>query len=218
MSSYGSAVRLPNPDDARTLFDPSHLLRGLPREATQPKLILLSKRARADLKTSRRNAQHAVAVAVGISAAAGAIPLPFADAIVITGAQVCLVQAVTQCYHHPPVAKDLSVLGSIGLGLGMRQLGKYVAAELVKLIPGAGTVVGGAVNATVGASGTAIAGYTWIGVCEYVARHDVGPLDEFLSAPLAKVVLAELNRRAAAHLVTTLFPGLGGAAKVLGKA
>ncbi|WP_377267352.1 DUF697 domain-containing protein [Peterkaempfera sp. SMS 1(5)a] len=202
------------PFDVKKYLDPAALLRNLPAEATRAQVVRRTPDGKAVLAARRRRAQTAVGVACGVSAAAGAIPLPFADAIPITAAQVCLVQAITTAYGEPPVTGDLTVVGSVLLGQGARKAGTYVAANLLKLIPVVGSVAGAAVNASVAITGTAVVGYTWIGLCEYTATHEVGTLEQFLRTPLARLVLAELNRRAVANLADTLVPALRRSATV----
>ncbi|SFC14217.1 DUF697 domain-containing protein [Streptomyces aidingensis] len=214
MRQPGSSRRrdIISPAEAEQLLDPHHLLRDLAAfrapdasaEAPPRRTETSGAAERTARKESRRAAQRAVLGTCGFSAAVGAVPLPFADAIPLTLAQVALVQKITEHYGHPPVAKDLTVLGSVLLAQGARRAGTYAAGSLVKLIPGAGSVAGAAVNASVATVGTAAVGYAWIGFCEYVATHEVGPLDEFLKTDIAKLLLAELNRRAVSWLTTSL--------------
>jgi len=81
---------------------------------------------------------HTAAVATG---AAGAIPIPVADTLPITAAQVTMVVALGKIFDLPigkTVAKSIVPL-AVTKGAGF-----YVFRQLVKLIPKAGSIIGAA--------------------------------------------------------------------------
>lgn len=95
-----------------------------------------------ELEKKCRVAIHSAATA---SAAAGAIPIPMSDAIPITAAQIAMIVALGKVFD---VAISQSAAKSI-VGVGVtQQAGRAVASNLLKMIPGAGSVIGGAIGAS----------------------------------------------------------------------
>lgn len=85
--------------------------------------------------------------------ATGAIPIPFADAPLLIAQQVTMMGAINAVFHITVGKEVLKSLAMAAIGVsGTTIIGKTVATGLLKLIPGAGTIAGGAV-----AAGTAAA-------------------------------------------------------------
>lgn len=114
-------------------------------------------------------AENAVAIAVAATATTGAIPIPFADAPLLITEQVALMGRICGIYGIN-IGKDglkMLVTTVIGAG-GATILGKTVATNLIKLIPGAGTVAGGAISAGTAGVVTLAMGKAFIEVCKMV--------------------------------------------------
>lgn len=106
-----------------------------------------------ELEKKCRVAIHSAATA---SATAGAIPIPMSDAIPITAAQIAMVVALGKIFD---VAISQSAAKSI-VGVGVtQQAGRAVASNLLKLIPGAGSLIGGAIGASTAAALTEALGW-----------------------------------------------------------
>ena len=73
------------------------------------------------------------------SAAWGAIPIPFADAIPICGTQVGMVVALGKLFGFPV---GRSVAKSIALAGVAMQVGRFLAANASKVVPIKGSIVG----------------------------------------------------------------------------
>ncbi len=74
-----------------------------------------------------------------LAATAGAVPLPFVDAVAVSGIQTRMVYELAQLYGQPLMAQRFAeVASSLGLGLLARQ----ATRSLIKLVPGWGTVFG----------------------------------------------------------------------------
>lgn len=88
--------------------------------------------------------QHAAA-AFGI----GFTPIPCADAPLLVAAQMGLIARLSYLW-----GMDLAPILTTGgiLNLALTNLGKSAAGQLLKLIPGVGTLVGGLINGSVGAT------------------------------------------------------------------
>lgn len=73
------------------------------------------------------------------------------------------------------VLKSLA-MGAIGVG-GATVIGRTVATSLIKLIPGAGTIMGGTAAAGTAAALTLALGKAYIGICKSIKMGDLN-LDE----------------------------------------
>lgn len=102
-----------------------------------------------------RLAQKWIAAAATAAAGASFTPLPFSDTLIITPAQLTLYARLLHLWNMTDFEKIL------GTGLAetiMPACGRSLAGNLIKLIPGAGTVIGGLINATVASTLTYASG------------------------------------------------------------
>lgn len=114
-------------------------------------------------------AENAVAVAVAATAATGAIPIPFADAPIMIAEQVTLMATICGIYGINIEKDGLKMLATTALGAGGAAIvGKTLATNLLKLIPGAGTVAGGAISAGTAGIVTLAMGKAFIEICKMV--------------------------------------------------
>lgn len=121
-------------------------------------------------------ADNAVFAAVAATTATGAIPVPFADAPLLIAEQVSMMVAINGIFKID-VEKDALkslVVAALGVG-GATVLGKTVATNLIKLIPGAGTIMGGAASAGTAGAITLALGKAYIQVCKAIK---MGELDQ----------------------------------------
>ncbi len=105
--------------------------------------------------------------ATAAAAAAGATPIPVADTIPISAAQVAMIVSLGKVF-------DLTISNSVAksvIGVGLAQsVGRTLASSL-KAIPGVGTVIGGAISSATAASLTEALG--WI-VADDFYRISIG--------------------------------------------
>lgn len=89
-----------------------------------------------------------MATAVVAAAGEGAAPIPFSDCALLIPTQVGMIASITVIFGFDVNKSIITALlsSSIGAG-GATLLGKAVVPNLLKLIPGAGTVAGGVVSA-----------------------------------------------------------------------
>jgi uncharacterized protein (DUF697 family)/predicted GTPase len=86
-----------------------------------------------------------------LAGTAGAIPIPFVDMVLISAIQTRMVYELAQLYGQPLTARRLGELAStLGLGMLIRQGGR----ELIKVIPGLGTVIGSVAGGIMAAAST----------------------------------------------------------------
>lgn len=121
------------------------------------------------LKEMLEKADNVVLGFVTATGATGAIPIPFADAPLLIGEQVAMMVAINLIFKFD-VSKDALkslVTAAIGVG-GATVVGKTIVANLLKLIPGAGSVAGGAISATTAGVITLALGKAYIQVCKAI--------------------------------------------------
>lgn len=128
----------------------------------------------ASLEEKKRHAQAAVATASLAAAGEGAAPIPFSDCALLIPTQLGMIASITVIFGFDVNKSIITALLSSTIGAGGATfLGKTVVSNLLKFIPGAGSVAGGAISA--GAAGviTAALGEAYIGVMELVFKGDI---------------------------------------------
>lgn len=122
-----------------------------------------------EITALNEKAENAVAVAVAATAATGAIPIPFADAPLLIGEQVTLMATICKIYGIDVGKDGLKMLATTVIGAGGAAIvGKTIATNLLKLVPGAGSVAGGAISAGTAGLVTLAMGKAFIEVCKMV--------------------------------------------------
>lgn len=115
----------------------------------------------AELKASQ--SRKAIAAAVTAAVAAAAIPIPFSSAAVLVPIQLSMMARIAQLHG---LGLDKSALLAVASTSVATSAGRAAAASLLKFIPGAGSVIGGVVNASVASSFTLAMGQAWLVVCQ----------------------------------------------------
>ena len=72
------------------------------------------------------------------------------------------------------------------MATGASTVGRYLAGTIVKLVPGAGTVTGFVIKASVASSVTLAMGYGWMAVNERLVRMTEAEATAFLESPAAE--------------------------------
>ena len=114
-----------------------------------------------------------VATAAASAAGAGAVPVPFSDAIAIIPIQVGMLGAISAVFGMNLTTGFLTTLvgGTLATTSGSLA-GRALVGGLLKLIPGAGTWVGGAISASVAATLTTAFGEAYIQVLKQFFVED----------------------------------------------
>ena len=107
-------------------------------------------------KELKKRCQLVIHSATAASAAAGAIPIPMSDAIPITAAQIGMIIALGKEFDI--TLSDAAAKSILGDGV-TQQAGRAVASNLLKAVPGVGTVVGGFIGASTAAALTEALGW-----------------------------------------------------------
>ena len=126
--------------------------------------------------------ENAVAVAAAATAATGAIPIPFADSPIILAEQVALMTTICGIYGIDVGKDGLKMLATAALGAGgAAVVGKMFATNLLKLIPGVGSVTGGAISAATAGVVTLAMGRAFIEICKLVKLGKLSESDMLAS-------------------------------------
>lgn len=120
--------------------------------------FIIAQKANLNLKEEKAN-ERIKYYATG-AAAIGASPIPMSDAILLTALQVQMASDIFTVYGLD--AKMSNTIKNIIGGRVISMIGKSVAGNLLKLIPGIGTAAGAAINAGVASTITYTLGYALV--------------------------------------------------------
>lgn len=107
-------------------------------------------------------AEKAVSAATAAATAAGFTPIPFADAAVLVPIQLGMMAKIANIYDIP---MQRATVASLATTTVTTQAGRAAATGLLKLVPGVGTIVGGAITGGVAGTVTFAVGTAWHRVC-----------------------------------------------------
>ncbi len=129
---------------------------------------------KASLPVKVKKAQAIVAASSAAAAATGAIPIPFADATVLVPEEIAMLTGITVVFGLPVEKATIASIISSTIGtMGATAIGRSLFYSLLKLIPGVGSVVGGAISASVAAAVTASLGETYIAVLTKITKGEM---------------------------------------------
>lgn len=124
-----------------------------------------------------KRAETTVLRASAAAGAAGATPIPIADAAGVFGVQVGMIVAVSLQMGVQLKRSDLSAMAVTLLGaLGLTAGGRFIAGMFAKMIPGIGTIGGSAITGTAAAAITYGLGRAYIEYLRiFFGQHDRMP-------------------------------------------
>lgn len=133
----------------------------------------LSTRNKQALEVKKKRAEIEVNVAAGLAASAAAAPIPFSDAFALVPIQVGMIAKIGITFGMEISTAALTTLVTSTLGSSAATLaGRSVVSGLLKLIPGAGSAVGGTIAATTAAAITKLLGNAYVAVLyDFCLRH-----------------------------------------------
>lgn len=136
-------------------------------------------------------AEHS-ALAAGISAS----PIPFSDALLLVGNQMAMIARLASIWDLP----NLKSVAAGGLFSQLvSQLGRTLAGNLLKLVPGAGSIVGGTINASVASAITGAVGFALTEICEKISTDELNGI--------VKDVSTYFNENLLSALIKSKMPG-----------
>ncbi len=145
---------------------------------------------KADLTLKRDRSHRIVAGAAATAFGIGATPIPFSDVALLLPLQVGMLANISAAYGLSLSTSFLSTLVASAVGGTAAALtGRAIVGGLLKLFPGAGSVVGGTISGSTAAAITLSFGETYIASLDTLfARHAGEP-------PSQEEVLEEVQRR-----------------------
>ena len=104
----------------------------------------------------------------------GAAPIPFSDCALLIPTQLTMIVSITVIFGFDVNKSILTALISSTIGTGgATVLGKTVVSNILKFIPGVGTVIGGAISASTAGLITTALGEAYIKVLELVFQGEM---------------------------------------------
>lgn len=128
----------------------------------------------ASLSEKKRRASKVVATAALAATGQGAAPIPFADAALLIPTQVGMIASITVIFGFDVNKSVITALLSSTIGSGgATLLGRAVVANILKLLPAAGSIAGGAISAGTAGVITAALGSAYIAFMELVYKGEM---------------------------------------------
>ena len=143
---------------------------------------------RIDFARKRERAEKAIKAATGAATTAGATPIPFSDAAVLVPIQIGMMASIAVTYG---ISLERSTAASLAATAAATTAGRTLVANMVKLVPGAGTMVAAPISATVAGTFTYAMGRAWVRVCERLARGELGAVSGALDGDAVRRVFME---------------------------
>ncbi|NMD45560.1 MAG: GTP-binding protein [Propionibacterium sp.] len=132
-----------------------------------------------DLEAKARQAQRHIGATVAAAGAAAAVPIPFSSAALLVPLQLGMMARIAHLYQLPISKASLLAVASTSVAT---TLGRTAAANLLKFLPGAGSVAGGVINASVASGFTMAMGQAWLAVCQKAAGGALPKLNGVVDA------------------------------------
>jgi|LSQX01.1.fsa_nt_gb uncharacterized protein (DUF697 family)/GTP-binding protein EngB required for normal cell division len=123
-----------------------------------------------DLGKKVKAARLAVIPYVAANFTTGFVPIPFSDVAILVPSQIGMIAHLTVIFglnfDKVFISSIVTAVGGVG---GATVIGKTIVANALKLIPGLGSVAGGAISGTTAAILTAALGFAYIEVLNKIA-------------------------------------------------
>lgn len=128
-----------------------------------------------DIELKKTQSHGIVAGAAASAAGIAAVPILFSDAVGIVPIQVSMLAGISATFGLSIDKSFLStIVGSIIAGAGGTLAGRSIVSGLLKMIPGAGSVVGGTIAATTAAGLTTAFGEAYIAALDILFAQNNG--------------------------------------------
>jgi uncharacterized protein (DUF697 family)/predicted GTPase len=135
-----------------------------------------------------------VAASAATAAGIGAAPIPFSDSVLLVPMQVGMLAGITAVFGIPLDRGFLTTLVGSALGGGGASLaGRAILGGLLKLLPGVGSLAGGAIAAATAASLTTVVGEAYIRTLVMLFERTGGTTPS--EREIAEAFGVELDRR-----------------------
>ena len=131
-----------------------------------------------DFARKAKEAQRVIAGAVTAAVGAAATPIPLSDAALLVPIQLGMMAKIAQIYK---IKLEKATMVAIASTAAATQAGRAAFTGLLKLVPGAGTLAGGAIAASVASAFTIAMGQAWTAVCQRAAAGKFGAIEGALN-------------------------------------
>lgn len=149
-----------------------------------------------DLSVKKEKAKSIIIQHTSGNLLVGGIPIPFADAPILIASQAGMFARILNIYDLQWLnSKIATLLKGIGVGQLIAEGGKLLVANLLKLIPGAGQIIGSIISAAVAASFTAALGFAVSEICYNVYNYVLDEETEKLISYLDNLDLNDLIKK-----------------------
>ncbi|MDO5683974.1 MAG: DUF697 domain-containing protein [Propionibacteriaceae bacterium] len=145
-----------------------------------------------DIAAKAKEAQKAIARAVTAAAAAAATPIPMSDAALLVPIQLGMMARIAHIYG---IRFDRAALMAMASTSAATVGGRALFTNLIKLVPGVGTVAGGVISAGIATTFTLAMGQSWLAVCQRVAAGKLRALDGALDSQAVQDLFNEEFRK-----------------------
>lgn len=125
-----------------------------------------------------RAARTAIGTAVASAGAAAMVPIPFSDATLLVPIQLGMMARIAQVFG---ITFDRAAIMSTLATTAATQGGRAAFTGLLKMVPGAGTVAGGMIGASVATTFTYAIGRAWLQVCQRAANGQLDAVNGLLN-------------------------------------
>lgn len=133
---------------------------------------------KASLKIKQNRSHALVMTTATVSFGEGYIPLPFSDSVALVPIQVGMLAGITAIYGFELSKAVMTGIVSSLIGTtGTQVARKTIVSNIIKMIPGAGTVIGGTINGTTAATLTIALGETYIQVMNKMFKGEISEKD-----------------------------------------
>lgn len=129
---------------------------------------------KASLQAKKKASQKVIATAVATSFGTGFAPIPFSDAAFLVPTQVGMIAGITVIFGMDISKSFLTsfVSATIG-GAGATVLGRTIVSNLLKMIPGIGTGVGGMISGGTAGLLTTALGEAYLLIMEMIYKGEI---------------------------------------------
>lgn len=137
----------------------------------------------------RNESRRVVAQHVASAGTIAASPIPFSDAPLLIANQIAMTARLASIWDLPAI-KAVAANGILSQAIS--QFGRSIAGNLVKLIPGAGSIGGGLINASIASAITGAIGYGIIEICENITNDEISGIKKSILEYFNEDVLSAL--------------------------